>query len=74
MLGRLCMPVEQAIEAYTKLVEKAFADRKVIGTSGPSEYKGKKLLEALKAMVLDATGNANEHMTKGQGDKTRCQT
>lgn len=73
MLGRLALSMDQAIAAYVKLVEKVFSDKKVIGTSGPSEYKGSKLREALKSMVRDVTGNENERM-KGEQQENGSKT
>lgn len=68
------MPIDQTITAYTKLMEKVFSDKKVIGTSGPSEYKGTTLRAALKSIVRDTIGNEDEKMKKDQEQENECKT
>lgn len=68
------MTMDQVIAAYVKLVEKVFSHKKVIGTSGSSEYKGSKLREALKSMVRDVTGNEDERLRTERLEENRCKT
>jgi hypothetical protein len=73
MLGRLRLPIRQAIECYGKLVKDVFSEKKWIGISGPSAFKSSKLKEVIQAIVKDVTGNENELMmeTQPNGD---CKT
>ncbi|CAE7116685.1 unnamed protein product [Rhizoctonia solani] len=66
MLGRLQMPVDEAIAAYVKLAEDVFRKKK---WNGPTMYKGTKLREALKAMVRETTGNETEMMIMGRASE-----
>lgn len=68
------MPLDQAISAYVKLMEKVFSDKKMVGTHEPSEYKGTKLRESLKSMIRDAIGNENEQMKEIQETEGGCKT
>ncbi|KAL5637740.1 hypothetical protein ACGC1H_002111 [Rhizoctonia solani] len=65
MLGRLRMPIEQAITEYAKLAQDVFKDKKI---GGSSMYRGTKLQDALKTMVRDATGDEGEMMNEGRED------
>ncbi|CAE6538597.1 unnamed protein product [Rhizoctonia solani] len=69
MLGRLKMPIENAVEEYAKLVKAVFTEKK---RSGPTIYKRTKLEEALKTIIRDATGDEKERMND-QDDNT-CKT
>ncbi|KAG8678835.1 hypothetical protein FRC08_017442 [Ceratobasidium sp. 394] len=69
MVGRLGIPVKDAIKSYIKLSE-VFSDRKIIGTT---TFKTSKLQEILKEIVRDATGNENTRMMdlSAGGSKSR---
>ncbi|CUA67657.1 hypothetical protein RSOLAG22IIIB_07504 [Rhizoctonia solani] len=67
MLGRLRMPVDEAIEKYAKLVEDVFKDKKF---SGVPMYKATKLQEVLKTMIREATG-ADAEMMEDQSSNPR---
>jgi len=54
------MSVTEAIEFYGTLAETVFADVKVIG--GHSKLKATKLEDAMKKIVTERTGNADERM------------
>jgi hypothetical protein len=73
MLGRLGIPLKQAIECYQKLAE-VFSDRKLIGTSESNTFKTTKLKEVLKKIVRDATGNENTRMIDTREDADKCRT
>jgi hypothetical protein len=73
MLGRLGIPLKQAIGYYPKLAE-VFSHRKLIGTSGPSAFKLTKLKEALKMIIHEATGDENAQMIDIQSDTNKCKT
>ncbi|QRV81252.1 patatin-like phospholipase protein [Ceratobasidium sp. AG-Ba] len=70
MVGRLGIPVEQAIGYYIKLDE-VFSDRKRIGTTA---YKATKLREVLKAIVRNAVGDENKQMIDSECDGDKCRT
>ncbi|KEP48660.1 calcium-independent phospholipase A2-gamma [Rhizoctonia solani 123E] len=70
MLGKLRMPVDKAIGQYARFVKDVFKDKKM---SGPAIYKGKKLREALKTIIREATGDEEEMMNDGRGDNY-CRT
>ena len=54
------MSVTEAIEFYGTLVEKVFADVKIIG--GHGKFKATKLEEFMKKIVTERTGNPDERM------------
>lgn len=60
MLGRLRMPLPEAIKAYTQLVEKVLPEKEIMDMGGSAAYKRVRLREALKSIVRDATGNEGE--------------
>ncbi|CAE6393490.1 unnamed protein product [Rhizoctonia solani] len=70
MLGRLRMPIEKAISEYAKLVKEVFQDIKFTGTT---MYKATKLQEALKTMILAATGDEGEMMNERR-EHAGCRT
>lgn len=70
MLGRLELPVDQAINCYGNLVKSVFSDRKWIGSSG-SAFKSSKLKEAVKAIIKEAKGNEHEPMTNSNAHNCR---
>ncbi|CUA74452.1 Nephrocystin-3 [Mus musculus] [Rhizoctonia solani] len=69
MLGRLRMSIQNAIQAYSDLMESVFTDKKSIGST---VYKGTKLQEALKTTVRNATGDQDEKMLETQASE--CKT
>jgi hypothetical protein len=73
MLGRLGIPLKQALKCYITLAE-VFSDRKLIKTSGPSALKLTKLMESLKKIIYDATGNADARMMDTRPDANKCKT
>ncbi|CAE6486518.1 unnamed protein product [Rhizoctonia solani] len=70
MLGRLRMPIDQAIEKYAKLLEDTFKEKKMSGTP---MYKATKLEQVLKAIIREATGDAAEMMREDQNNNP-CRT
>ncbi|CAE6446543.1 unnamed protein product [Rhizoctonia solani] len=64
MLGRLRMPINNAIEEYAALMESVFSEKKI---TGPTMYKGTRLQESLKTMIRDATGNEGEMLIEVRG-------
>lgn len=73
MIGRLCIPLKQAVKMYVKLGE-VFSDKKILRTSGPAAFKTTKLKDMLKEIIKDATGNGDEMMLDRKGDVPRCKT
>ncbi|KAG8752967.1 hypothetical protein FRC12_011723 [Ceratobasidium sp. 428] len=72
MVGRLRMSTELATEKYVRLAE-VFSERKVLG-SGASVFKASKLETALKVILEEATGTADERMLVQQSDTDLCKT
>ncbi|CUA71457.1 Nephrocystin-3 [Homo sapiens] [Rhizoctonia solani] len=70
MLGRLRMPIDQAIEKYAKLLEDVFKEKKISGTP---MYRATKLQDVLQAMIREATGREMEMMRQDQNDHP-CRT
>jgi hypothetical protein len=70
MMGRLRVPLNEAIQCYIKLAE-VFSDRKFFGTSA---FKTTKLKEVLKRIVRDATGDEDERMIDTRPDGDMCRT
>jgi hypothetical protein len=70
MIGRLRIPLKQAVKCYLKLAE-VFSDRKLIGTS---EFKTTKLKDVLKSVVRNSTGDENAQMLDTQPDADKCKT
>jgi hypothetical protein len=68
------MSLSHAIKEYGRLVQEVFSDKKAVGTSGSSTYKGTKLRETLKSIVRDTTGNADERMIESQEKGDGCKT
>lgn len=72
MLGRLGISTDKAIECYQTLAKEVFSDRKLT-TSGTGVFKATKLEMALKAIIQEATGNADEPMMDKRPD-AECKT
>ncbi|KAG9118321.1 hypothetical protein FRC07_007225 [Ceratobasidium sp. 392] len=72
MLGLLGMDVDQAIAAYSRLVESVFSDKKMISTSGSGTFKASKLEEELKKIVREATGDENTSMIRAVEGQEDC--
>ncbi|QRV95846.1 kinesin light chain [Ceratobasidium sp. AG-Ba] len=70
MVGRLGIPVDQAIEHYSKLAE-VFSERKLIGATA---YKTTKLQNVVRNIVRDATGNENTGLMDTSTDAVPCKT
>jgi chromatin remodeling complex protein RSC6 len=70
MIGRLYIPLDQAIRCYLTLAE-VFGERKLFGTS---PFKMTKLEEILKKIVRDATGDENTQMLDTRPDADKCRT
>lgn len=64
------MSVQTAIEEYIKIMGRVFADKRLIGST---IYEGKKLKEALKTMVRDATGTGDKKMSESL-ENSGCKT
>ncbi|KAG8796104.1 hypothetical protein FRC12_004856 [Ceratobasidium sp. 428] len=72
MLVLLELDIDQAISAYSRLVDSVFSDRKMISTSGSGAFKSSKLEEELKKMIREAMGDENALMMKTQHDEDDC--
>ncbi|KAG8720189.1 hypothetical protein FRC09_009986 [Ceratobasidium sp. 395] len=72
MLVLLGLDVDQAIEAYSKLMESVFSEKKSVSISGSGAFKAGKLEGELKKMVQKATGDQDALMMKAQYDEDNC--
>jgi hypothetical protein len=70
MIGRLHIPIKQAILCYLKLAE-VFTNTKPLGTSA---FRMTKLKEVLKQVVHDALGDENTRMLDTRPDADKCRT
>ncbi|CAE6541991.1 unnamed protein product [Rhizoctonia solani] len=70
MLGRLQMPVVEAIEKYARFVKEVFTEKKL---TGPTMYKSTNLQGALKKIVREATGDEDAMMDDDQ-ENNPCKT
>lgn len=74
MLGRLRMPLDDAIKQFTTLAKNVFSDKKYFSASGPGKFKSKKMQQALKQLVVEATGDENTCMMDPQVEAAGCKT
>ncbi|KAG8778912.1 hypothetical protein FRC12_024747 [Ceratobasidium sp. 428] len=72
MLVLLGLDVDQAIAAYSKLVESVFSETKIVSMSGSGTFKAGKLEEELKNMVREATGDEDTLMMRAQHNQEDC--
>ncbi|QRW09739.1 patatin-like phospholipase protein [Ceratobasidium sp. AG-Ba] len=72
MIALLGMDIDEAIIAYSCLIERVFSDKKMISTSGSGTYKANRLEDELKAMVRGATGDENTRMMMQAEAKEKC--
>ncbi|KAG8746892.1 hypothetical protein FRC12_014188 [Ceratobasidium sp. 428] len=72
MLVLLGLDIDQAITAYSKLVESVFSEKKSISMSGSGTFKAGKLEEELKNMVREATGDEDALMMRTQHNEDDC--
>ncbi|KAG8722601.1 hypothetical protein FRC09_006000 [Ceratobasidium sp. 395] len=72
MLVLLGLDVDQAIDAYSSLMESVFSEKKSVSMSGSGTFKAGKLEEELKKMVQKATGDENTPIMKTQHDEEEC--
>ncbi|QRV95764.1 kinesin light chain [Ceratobasidium sp. AG-Ba] len=68
LVGRLGVPVKQAIAEYVKIAE-VFLEQKLVGKT---TYSMTKLQKILKAIVKDATGNEDTGMMDDDARESRC--
>jgi hypothetical protein len=74
MLGRLRVPIDDAIRKFAKLAKDVFSDKKYISTSGSGTFKSTRMQQALKAIIGEATGDENEGMMDHRLDGGKCKT
>jgi hypothetical protein len=74
MVGRLRMPLDQAIEHFAKLARDVFSDKKHFSASGSGAFKSTKMQQALKEIIQTATGDENERMMDRRPDAAKCKT
>ncbi|KAG8796106.1 hypothetical protein FRC12_004858 [Ceratobasidium sp. 428] len=72
MLVLLGLDIEQAITAYSRLMDSVFSERKMISTSGSGAFKASKLEEELKKIVREATGDEDTLIMETQSDEDDC--
>ncbi|QRW09968.1 kinesin light chain [Ceratobasidium sp. AG-Ba] len=70
LVGRLGLPVKQAMAEYTKIAE-VFSEQKIVGTT---TYSITKLQKILKSIVKDATGDENTSMLDKGAQGNQCRT
>jgi hypothetical protein len=73
MLGRLHMTVDEALESFCLIMNVAFSDRKLIGSSA-GEFKTSNLERAITNMVHRYTQDENSRMVDAQPSDTECKT
>ena len=71
MLGRLRMDVNTAINSYNNLAQDVFSDPNLFPADG--RFKATKLEQAIKSVVRDVTGNAEEPLLE-VSNATVCRT
>lgn len=74
MLGRLRVPLDDAIDEFAKLAQNVFSDKKHLSVSGSGSFKSTKLQQALKQIVREATGDENTRMMDHRLGEKRCKT
>ncbi|KAG8721592.1 hypothetical protein FRC09_007665 [Ceratobasidium sp. 395] len=72
MMAGTGLNADQAIAAYSKLVESVFSEKKILSTSGSETFKAGKLEEELKRMVREATGDEDTLMMGTQHGENDC--
>ncbi|KAG8796240.1 hypothetical protein FRC12_001995 [Ceratobasidium sp. 428] len=72
MLVLLGLDIDRAIEAYSRLMESVFSEKKSVSMSGSGTFKAGKLEEELKKMVREATGDENTLMMGTQHNENDC--
>ncbi|KAG8699887.1 hypothetical protein FRC08_005055, partial [Ceratobasidium sp. 394] len=72
MVGRLRVPVEQAIHYYQRLAEVFSKKRPIAGDLGG--FRMKKLQEIMKGIVREVTGDENTKMIDTRPDANKCRT
>ncbi|QRV95648.1 kinesin light chain [Ceratobasidium sp. AG-Ba] len=70
LVGRLGLPLNQAMAEYTKIAE-VFSEQKIVGTT---TYSITKLQKILKSIVKDATGDENTSMLDKGAQGNQCRT
>ncbi|KAG9074605.1 hypothetical protein FRC06_010589, partial [Ceratobasidium sp. 370] len=66
------MDIDQAIAAYSRLVESVFSEKKTISAGGSGTFKATKLEEELKKIVREATGDEDTLIMKTQQNEGEC--
>ncbi|QRV95706.1 kinesin light chain [Ceratobasidium sp. AG-Ba] len=69
LVGRLGLPVKQAMTEYAKMAE-VFSEQKLIGTT---TYSTTKLQKTIKSIVKYATGDENTGMMDDSAQGNKCQ-
>ncbi|KAG9089644.1 hypothetical protein FS749_001177 [Ceratobasidium sp. UAMH 11750] len=72
MVGRLRVPVEQAIPYYQRLSEVFPKKRPIAGDLG--RFRMRKLQEIIKGIVREVTGDENTKMVDTRPDASECRT
>ncbi|KAG8776045.1 hypothetical protein FRC12_001120 [Ceratobasidium sp. 428] len=72
MLILLGLDIDQAIAAYSKLVDSVFSEKKSISISGSGTFKASKFEKELKKIVREATGDEDALMMGTRHNKEEC--
>jgi hypothetical protein len=72
MLGRLCLSVDKAIEAYGNFAEKVFSDKKLFWKDGM--FKASNLEKAIQAIIQESLGDPNARMFDPRPSSEVCKT
>ncbi|QRV95649.1 kinesin light chain [Ceratobasidium sp. AG-Ba] len=70
LVGRLGLPIDQAMTEYAKIVD-VFSEQKFAGTT---TYSMTKLQKVLKSIVEDGTGDENTSLMDESAQGNKCQT
>ncbi|KAG9076805.1 hypothetical protein FRC06_009314 [Ceratobasidium sp. 370] len=72
MVGRLRVPIDQAIQYYQKLSEAFSKKRPIAGDLGA--FRMKRLQEVMKGIVKEVTGDESTKMIDTRPDASKCRT
>jgi hypothetical protein len=72
MLGRLRLPVDKAIEAYSNFASKVFSDKKQFWKDGM--FKASNLEKAIQEIIQESIGDPNARMFDPRPSSEVCKT
>lgn len=72
MLGRLRLPVDEAIRAYGRFASEVFSDKKNLWEDG--SFRASKLEESFKAIIQESGNNPDARMFDPRPSNEVCKT